>query len=287
MQIDSAIIPVAGIGTRAFPLTTSIEKCLLPVYAGAATRPLIDYMVQDCIKAGIKRIIFITTERGETQLKDYFCDINITVSEQLNILGKNEILQNELNRRSSLGIKFEFIIQPLGLYGTAVPLYYAKSALTGEDSFVMFGGDDFVYHPDLTSELRLAIDAWSVSKADHLIMGAPVSRQDAQKYGVLHASEHGYLTSIVEKPALANIPEAPLVNTTRYLFNKSIWAEIEEEMGIQRGSAEHYITYAINRAVHNGQTFVIHRIKGTYLDGGDYEGLLRASRYINEHPPLQ
>jgi UTP--glucose-1-phosphate uridylyltransferase len=286
MQIESAVIPVAGIGSRAFPLTTSIEKCLLPVYAGVATRPLIDYMVQDCVKAGIKRILFVTTERGKTQLKDYFCSINTSVSEQLSSLGKNDILQNELNRRSAMNVTFEFIIQPQGLYGTAVPLFYAQDALRGENSFVMFGGDDFVYHPDSTSELGLAIDTWTKSKTNHLIMGAPVSRQAAQKYGVLYSSEQKLLTSIDEKPKLLDIPKNPLVNITRYLFNKSIWAEIEEEINVQRGNGEHYITYAINEAIRKGQTFAIHTVKGIYLDGGSYEGLQQAGEYISNHLPL-
>ncbi len=48
-EITKAIIPVAGWGTRMLPITKAIEKCMLPI----GTRPLVDYVVQDCLRAGI------------------------------------------------------------------------------------------------------------------------------------------------------------------------------------------------------------------------------------------
>ena len=50
MEITKAIIPVAGWGTRMLPITKAIEKCMLPV----GKRPIIDYVVQDCLAAGIR-----------------------------------------------------------------------------------------------------------------------------------------------------------------------------------------------------------------------------------------
>ncbi len=286
MQINSAVIPVAGIGTRAFPLTTAIEKCMLPVYAGDYSRPLIDYMVDDCARAGIKRIIFITSERGKVQLEDYFGKLSKSITEQLSELGKKEIISNELDRRNRYNIDYEFIIQPHGLYGTAVPLYTAREALRGEDRFVMMGGDDFVYHRDGLSELSLAIEAWKQQSTDHAIMGVAVSREEAPKYGVLRINKDENLTSIDEKPSFESVPENPVVNITRYLFNQSIWAPLEEEINVPRGNNEHYITYAINDALRLAQTFKVHRVKGKYFDGGNYQGLLEASQYITMHPPL-
>ena len=49
MKCTKAIIPVAGYGTRRLPITKAIEKCMLPVL----NRPVVDYVVQDCLRAGI------------------------------------------------------------------------------------------------------------------------------------------------------------------------------------------------------------------------------------------
>ena len=52
MNVTKAIIPVAGWGTRMLPITKAIEKCMLPI----GTRPVIDYVVQDVLGAGVTDI---------------------------------------------------------------------------------------------------------------------------------------------------------------------------------------------------------------------------------------
>lgn len=66
-MITTAIIPVAGWGSRRLPITKAIEKCMLPI----GNRPLVDYVVQDCIAAGITDIIFVVSE-GSEQLQRYY-----------------------------------------------------------------------------------------------------------------------------------------------------------------------------------------------------------------------
>lgn len=284
MTVDTAIIPVAGIGTRAFPLTTTIEKCLLPVYTGRSGRPLVDYMIEDCAKAGIKRILFVTTERGKKQLSDYFGTLDLAIEKQLISLNKTEILQSEHNRRANYGLEFDFLIQPTGKYGTAVPIAIARQALKGEKRFIMMGGDDFVYHADGTSELALALKTWSTHGTDHVITGAPVSRLEAVKYAVLHRNNQGQLLTIEEKPPLDHIPQKPVVNITRHLLSNSIWDYIDTEMSQNRGTSEHFITSVISEALEHGETFQVHIISGKYLDGGSYDSIFKAGQYIHDHP---
>jgi UTP--glucose-1-phosphate uridylyltransferase len=59
-KITKAIIPVAGWGTRMLPITKAIEKCMLPV----GTRPVIDYIVQDVVQAGIRELFFVVGEQS-------------------------------------------------------------------------------------------------------------------------------------------------------------------------------------------------------------------------------
>lgn len=286
MQIQTAVIPVAGAGTRVFPMTTSIAKCMMPVYAGAHSRPLIDYMVEDCVRAGLKRIIFVTTEHDKVQLSDYFApDINSTLRQQLETLGKSDKLEAELARRQAYGVQFDYIVQPANRYGTTLPLYAARPLLEGESKFALMGGDDFVYHPDGTSELGLAIQSWDQSGADHVIMGLPVPREIAPNYGILQIDQSGHFMGIDEKPPLDRVPEHPVANISRYLLSDSIWHQVEQEIAQRRGTNEHYITYPINEAYKAGQSFYVHAVTGTYLDGGTFDGLLAASQYVTDHPP--
>jgi UTP-glucose-1-phosphate uridylyltransferase len=282
--IDTVVMPLAGAGTRAFPITTAIEKCMLPIYAGSQSRPIVDYMVEDCARAGVKRIIFITSERGRTQLKDYFEEINPHLQAQIKRLGKDDQLQAEVARRQAFGLQYEYVVQPADQYGTAYPPYLAKDRLRGEQRFALLGGDDFIYRQDGVSELTTAIAGWVASGAEHAIMGTPIDRAEGPKYGILQVNGSGLLAGIDEKPPIERVPAKPVANISRYLLSDSIWPFIEDEMRKERGRAEHYITYPIAAALAAGQNFYVHPVAGEYIDGGSFEGLLRASQYITAHP---
>jgi UTP--glucose-1-phosphate uridylyltransferase len=286
LPIETAVIPVAGIGSRMLPATWSIEKCMLPVYTGGKTRLLVDWMVEECAQAGIKRVIFITTERGKKQLYDYFEKIDANLEMRYEHLGKGDVVTTEQARRDSYGLTYEYVIQPPDGYGTTVPPFLAKPLLQGEKRFFLMGGDDFVYHEEAKfSELSLAIDTWNKAGTDHIIMGNPIPRAEATRYGVLFANDAGDLSKWVEKPAIEDVPNTPIatVNISRYGFSEGIWEYLEQEMATAR-EGEHLITYPVLNALAAGQKFRIHPVQGVYLDGGTAETLIAAARYITEHP---
>ena len=65
--IKSAVIPVAGIGTRFLPITRSVPKVLLPLI----NRPIIEYAVREIVSCGISDIIFVMG-RNMNIVKEYF-----------------------------------------------------------------------------------------------------------------------------------------------------------------------------------------------------------------------
>jgi UTP--glucose-1-phosphate uridylyltransferase len=66
-MIKQAIIPLAGLGTRLLPLTSVFAKELLPING----KPGLEYIINECIEAGIKEIIFIISKR-KMMIKKYF-----------------------------------------------------------------------------------------------------------------------------------------------------------------------------------------------------------------------
>ena len=62
-MIKQAIIPLAGLGTRLLPFTTVFPKELLPMNG----KPGIEYIIEECIDAGIKEIIFIISNKKKIQ----------------------------------------------------------------------------------------------------------------------------------------------------------------------------------------------------------------------------
>ena len=69
-MIKQAIIPLAGLGTRMLPLTTVMPKELLPING----KPNIEYILDECIEAGIKKFIFIISKDKNSIKKDLFND---------------------------------------------------------------------------------------------------------------------------------------------------------------------------------------------------------------------
>ena len=66
-MIKQAIIPLAGLGTRMLPLSSVIPKELLPING----KPNIEYIMEECIQAGIKQFIFIIS-KDKLSIKKYF-----------------------------------------------------------------------------------------------------------------------------------------------------------------------------------------------------------------------
>ena len=274
-RVTTAVIGVGGYGTRRLPITKAIEKCMLPI----GNRPLVDYIVADCAKAGIQRIIFITTERDQ-QLRDYYGH-NAALEQYLTTRGKQDAL--ELLNDIGQGLSFEYIRQTADLpIGDGAPLAAARPALTGEERFAVLMGDDFVYRADGTSELADAIAIWQGS-TPHLLLSAPIDRQLAPRYGVLAYNDQHHLTRLVEKPSIEEAPDPCIINISKYVFSRSMLDYIDDNIERARQSGtELEIVDVIMAAVTAGEAVYVHDSSGSYLDGGSEEGWLQANRTVLE-----
>lgn len=268
MNVTKAIIPVAGWGTRRLPITKTIEKCMLPI----GNRPLVDYVVQDCLKAGINELIFVVGE-DSTQLEEYYRS-NIKLNDYLRKKGKDA----ELEMVAPLsGVKLHFVVQPShGRYGTAVPVGLAAEYIEDGESALVLMGDDFIYNPDGSSEAKRLVEA--VSEDGAAMIGVNVAREDVSKYGVLQLDSQGNYQQIVEKPLVDEAPST-LINISKYILPKQVIdAATTVEPNPVRG--EYEITDVINQFVQHGGRITVHQAKGEYLDGGSVEGWLHANNVV-------
>jgi UTP--glucose-1-phosphate uridylyltransferase len=272
--IDTAVIPVAGLGTRMGTFTEGVPKFMTPVYAGDEAKPAIDFMIDECLGAGVQNFVFVTSDGGDKILKKYL--EHLSPSREAQLIAqierdpkKKRQLEKELTRRESFsGMNIVYLDQPVGPYGTAVPLALARDILKGVDRFIVTGGDDFIWHPDGHSEWADALAGWDGKGS--IIMGDAVAPEHASKYGILQDDGSGNLAQIIEKPAAYNVPENPVRNISRYIAGPDLWPHLEAEMRRlpDAGQPEHYVTDVINAAVAAGAMYKIHRITGTYFDCG-------------------
>ena len=266
-MITRAIIPVAGWGTRRLPITKSIEKCMLPV----GNRPIVDYVVQDCIAAGVTEIYFVVGE-GSTQLRDYYRS-NLDLKDYLIRNGK----ENMLPLIAPLeGVKLHFIVQPsYGKYGTAIPVALVASQVPEDESVVVLMGDDFIYNPDGSSETARLIAAAGEQSA---MLGVEVPRSDVSRYGVIEKDTNNNFIRIVEKPTVEEAP-SNLINVSKYVLSADALRSIKSYAETKRGG-EYYITDPINDYVQAGGILSVISAQGQYLDGGSVEGWLYANNVV-------
>jgi len=267
MIITKAIIPVAGYGARRLPITKAIEKCMLPI----GNRPLVDFVVEDCIKAGITDIFFVVSSNN-TQLEKFYSD-----NSQLNqYLIKNN-KQNLLPLVTPPLAKFHYILQPTdGKYGTAIPVSLVAPMVAQGESVVVLMGDDFIYNSDGSSEVARLLE--TVPDGGSALLGVNVPLDQVNRYGVLQLDKNNNFIKIVEKPSIETAPST-LINVSKYIINYDLLKTIVNYSN-QEIEGEYYITEPINQYVISGGIVKAVTARGQYLDGGSVEGWLYANNVV-------
>jgi UTP--glucose-1-phosphate uridylyltransferase len=268
MVISKAIIPVAGWGTRWLPITKAIEKCMLPI----GNRPVVDYVVQDCIKAGITDIYFIVSE-DSTQLQAYYGD-NGALNTHLVANDKEELLPLVAPLKD---VDFHYIIQPSNSkYGTAIPVGLVAPELRVGESAVVLMGDDFVYNADGSSEVARLLAA--TPEGGNGMLGANMPLGTGGRYGELELDENSEFIRIIEKPAQRQSRNT-LINVSKYVLNYDLLTAIANYANVSL-SGEYYITEPINQYVLGGGSIRVVEAHGQYLDSGNVKDWLHANNVV-------
>lgn len=280
MNIKKALITSAGFGTRFLPITKTIQKEMLPIL----NRPLVDYVVEDCIKAGITEIVFVISEHNNQLI--HFYRENRRLYEYLQKMNKLQMYDQvkQLHEQAT----FTFVKQnDTEIYGTATPVKLAKEHLKDEEAFLVFMGDDFIFNADGSSEAQRMIDLFNSSGAQGLATCVEKPESVLHKYGIAEIKkQNGYtfLTNLIEKPAPGTAP-SNLVNMSKYIFTPEIF-DIIEHQSINPKSGELYITDSITQLAQK-QPVAIHTPFGEYLDGGYVMGWLKANLLVaRSHPEM-
>ena len=273
-MITKAIIPVAGWGTRRLPITKIIEKLMLPV----GNRPLVDYSVQELIKAGVKDIYMVISNVEPCQVQEFYKD-NLALNQYLIDRGKEDRLK--LAKTLPDDVTIHYTIQdPAGKYGTAVPIAMVVEEYSLNEPVLVFMGDDFIWNPGGESAAEALIKSVT-DKSDSAILGVEIDKQKVEKYGVLSAKD-GKLTGIVEKPTVEEAP-SNLINVSKYIMSPELLKTIvtyvkEHDFGPK--DQEYLITDPIYEYINNGGIIRIAPTSGEYLDGGSVEGWLHANNVV-------
>jgi UTP--glucose-1-phosphate uridylyltransferase len=197
MKIKKAVIPAAGIGSRFLPWTKAIPKEMLPI----VDKPVIQYVVEECVASGITDIIIVTSYHKRA-IEDYF-DYLPELEWRLKKQGKTNRL--ERIRKVADMANFMFVRQK-GPYGNATPVLSAKRAV-GNQPFAVLWGDQFIKADP--PRLRQCLEVFEEYNSP-VIAGLKVGKQEMGNRGMCDISSFKgdvfKLKKIVEKPKPSKSP---------------------------------------------------------------------------------
>ncbi|MBL7206328.1 MAG: UTP--glucose-1-phosphate uridylyltransferase GalU [Candidatus Aenigmarchaeota archaeon] len=264
MKVRKAVIPVAGIGTRFLPAAKAQPKEMLVV----VDKPVIQYIVEECIASGIKDILFVTSEGKESILNHF--DKNFRLESVLEKKGKTDLL--EMIKGLSEGINIHTVRQKeqLGL-GHAVG---CAKEFVGNEPFALLLGDTII--DTKTPCTKDLIEVYDKHKCS-VLAAVKVPREVVNRYGIFKLKDpEGRVYEVedmVEKPDIDKAPSNMSV-ATRYILTPEIFEMIEKTKPGHGGEIQ--ITDAIKLLLEKQKVYA-YEIDGEKMDIGNKLEFVKAN----------
>ena len=270
-MIKQAIIPLAGLGTRLLPLTSVFAKELLPING----KPGIEYILDECIEAGIKEIIFIISNK-KIMIKNYFC--NESLYKKIIKKKKDKRILKEYKKilKYKKMIKFVYQNKPLG---TGDAILKTKKLIKNE-YFLLILPDDLIIKKNCSKSM---IDIHKKYKSS-VMASMSVNRKNVTRWGIYNINKtlpnnNFLIKGVIEKPSIKSAPSNKAV-IGRYILPKTIFKMLSKQKKGKGG--EIHITDAIQSLIKRKNIFIGHNFTGKYLDCGTMEGYIKSSLEISK-----
>ena len=270
-MIKQAIIPLAGLGTRLLPLTSVFPKELLPING----KPGIEYILDECLEAGIKEIIFIISKKKE-MIRDYFHNDNF----YKNIIKKKKdpriVKEYKKILRYKKMIKFVYQNKPLGT-GDAV---LKTKKYIKDKFFLMLLPDDLIIKNNCSKSMIKIHKKYNSS----VMASMKVQKNNVSRWGIYKLNKkldkrNFLIDDVVEKPSTNNAPSNKAV-IGRYILPKKIFSKLLNQKPGKGG--EVHITDSIQKLIRENNKFIAHNFTGKYLDCGSMNGYIKSSLEISK-----
>lgn len=263
-KIRKAVIPSAGFGTRFLPQTKAMPKEMLPI----VDKPVIQYVVEELVDAGITDIILVTGYHKRT-IEDHFDNASKDLIENLEAGGeKKRPLLEEVEKISKMA-NFIYVRQK-GPYGNGTPLLNVRHII-GDEPFIYAFSDDFIVAEP--SRFKQMIDVYE--KYNSSVLGSIKANKDEDydRYGFAGGTqiEDGLIDvqTLIEKPGRDKAP-SDLANVSGFLFTPDIFDYLEQVMDNLQEGQEFYYNDALKLMLEDGKRVLAAEIAGgKYYDTGN------------------
>lgn len=264
-KIRKAVIPAAGFGTRFLPQTKAMPKEMLPI----VDKPIIQYIVEELVDAGITDIILVTGYHKRT-IEDHFDAANLDLIENLRMGGeKKRPLLEQIENISTMA-NFIYVRQK-GPYGNGTPLMNVRH-IVGDEPFIYTFSDDFIAAKP-KSRFRQMIELYDEFGASVLSSIRAHKDEDYDRYGFAGGEtiRDGVIDAkvIIEKPGKEQAP-SDLANVSSTLLTPDIFDYLSRASENLKEGEELYYNDALKLMLEDGKRIIAAEIKnGRYYDTGN------------------
>ena len=260
-KATKAVITDAGFASRFLPITKTIPKAMLPL----GPKPIMQYVVEECVAGGINDIIIVATPEGKPIYEDYFTNPCEKIYKQLESQGKLDRFESV---RNVLSIANVTIIEqdPSLPYGNGSPIASAKPYLNDDEAFLALYSDDMIFGKGDVATLMEAFEKNPDAKA--IIAAQEMPQEVWNKYGMIALKDKTKMTlsHIVEKPARPEDSPSNLTSYGRYLLTPEVFAHLVP--GNTGLDDELWTVDAITKLAKSGDVIVA-KSDGKWLTTGD------------------
>jgi UTP--glucose-1-phosphate uridylyltransferase len=267
-DINIAVVPVAGLGTRLLPATKSQPKEMLPV----GRKPVVQYVVEELTRMKMKRVLFITGP-GKTSIENHF-DLNEELIQELRESGKEDLLEELEYERAPLQYFYTRQRELLGL-GHAIQ---CAEPFVGNQPFVTALGDSIIGMHARSDIVKRMTHCFTEKKASAVIAFERVPMEEVHRYGIASPKGEGdvfEIADLIEKPSRIEAP-SNLAIAARYVFAPEIFDAIKRTAPGKGGEIQ--VTDAIRLMIREGgKVFgVCLRADERRYDIGNFQAYFRA-----------
>jgi len=274
MTLRKAVILAAGYGTRFLPATKGTPKEMLPI----VDRPVIQYIVEEAVAAGLTEIVMVTA-RGKEVIEDYF-DLDPELERLLEAKGDDRRLQEMRRLREMADI---VCVRQKGRAGNGHAVLAARSVI-GDEPFAVFFPDDVILSEQ--PAIGQLADVYKRFEATVLAV-QEVPHEEVVHYGVIEPRtvepRLHRVHSIIEKPTLDQAP-SNLTTVGRFVVTPRLFEVLDRTPPGRSG--EVWLMDAFD-ALAREEPVYAYQYEGERFDCGQPLGLLKASlRVASRRPDL-
>jgi len=261
-QPRKAVLLAAGSGTRFLPQSKAVAKEMIPIL----DKPVIQWIVEDLVSAGITEIICVITPEKTCIEKHFTRDLQWEA--ELRAKPGKEQFADAIQHAGSLA-NFTFVMQGGAPLGNARPVLDAMPYLTPDEPFIVVSADDVFRCPNKTRTQQLLESYFHTGQTTMCLQ--KIDRRLADKYGMVAPGDKISETTIkvagvVEKPGEANAP-SDLATLLGYVLTPEILPIIAEETVDKAG--EITLADSINELIVRGGEAYGCVVDGIYHDMGN------------------